>query len=156
MVNFTWSLGLNTQANCWERHAVLYFIEQGLMPRTGKRHEWKVGVPCRGIPLAATFQGFRWADEVLHARIGREWYVDRHAVPSTRRLSTATRVGRPVSEQIGVFWKEEGLTEHENWWPDLYRAACAQWGIEPDPRVLAFATSYEEIRPDMKAIYVSG
>ena len=30
MVNFTWSLGLNTQLTPIERHAVLYFIEQGL------------------------------------------------------------------------------------------------------------------------------
>jgi len=39
MVNFTWSLALNTQLKPIERHAVLYFIEQGLMPRTGKRFE---------------------------------------------------------------------------------------------------------------------
>ena len=43
MVNFTWSLGLNTQLTPLERHAVLYFIEQGLMPKTGKRFEWEVG-----------------------------------------------------------------------------------------------------------------
>jgi hypothetical protein len=54
-VNFTWSLGLNTQLNARERHAVLYFIEQGLMPKTGKRHEWEVGLRS-GNPLAATFR----------------------------------------------------------------------------------------------------
>jgi hypothetical protein len=32
MVNFTWSLALNTQLKPIERHAVLYFLEQGLMP----------------------------------------------------------------------------------------------------------------------------
>ncbi len=36
-INFTWSLNLNTQLTPRERHAVLYFIEQGLMPRNGKR-----------------------------------------------------------------------------------------------------------------------
>ena len=36
MVNHTWSLALNTQLTPEERHAVLYFIEQGLMPKTGK------------------------------------------------------------------------------------------------------------------------
>ncbi len=30
--NFTWSLGLNTKLSARERHAVLYTIEQGLMP----------------------------------------------------------------------------------------------------------------------------
>ena len=32
MINHTWSLALNTQLKPIERHAVLYFIEQGLMP----------------------------------------------------------------------------------------------------------------------------
>ena len=39
MINFTWSLALNTQLKPIERHAVLYFIEQGLMTKTGKRYE---------------------------------------------------------------------------------------------------------------------
>ena len=46
MVNHTWSLALNTQLKPIERHAVLYFIEQGLMPKTGKRFEWEVGIGC--------------------------------------------------------------------------------------------------------------
>lgn len=74
MVNSTWSRALNTQLTPKERHAVLYFIEQGLMPKTGKRHEWVVSKEA-GNPLATTFQDFDWADEVLHARIGRDWYV---------------------------------------------------------------------------------
>ncbi|HTG44419.1 MAG TPA: hypothetical protein VK633_07785, partial [Verrucomicrobiae bacterium] len=40
MINFTWSMALNTQLKPIERHAVLYYIEQGLMPKTGKRFEW--------------------------------------------------------------------------------------------------------------------
>ncbi len=42
MVNSTWSRMLNAQLKPKERHAVLYYIEQGLMPKTGKRHEWEV------------------------------------------------------------------------------------------------------------------
>jgi hypothetical protein len=68
MVNFTWSLALNTQLKPIERHAVLYFIEQGLMPKNGKRFEWEVGQQS-GNPLSALFQDYDWADEVLHARI---------------------------------------------------------------------------------------
>src|SRR5258705_1569695 len=74
MVNFTWSLALNTQLKPIERHAVLYFIEQGLMPRNGKRFEWEVS-QASGDPLAALFQDYDWADEVLHAKIGRDWYL---------------------------------------------------------------------------------
>lgn len=36
--NFTWSLGLNTQLTALERHAVLYTIEQGLMPKATGKH----------------------------------------------------------------------------------------------------------------------
>jgi hypothetical protein len=43
-INFTWSLALNTQLEPLERHAVLYLIEQGLMPKTGKRFEWEVAL----------------------------------------------------------------------------------------------------------------
>ena len=50
-------------------------------------------------------------------------------------------------------WMEQGLTDHTNWWPDLYRAACAHWGIEPDPVVLAFDTSYGEVRSDLKSYH---
>jgi len=82
MVNFTWSLGLNTQLKPFERHAVLYFIEQGLMPRNGKRFEWEVGLASHN-PLSALFQDYDWADEVLHARIGRDWYLKQFDDPKT-------------------------------------------------------------------------
>jgi hypothetical protein len=49
-------------------------------------------------------------------------------------------------------WREQGLTQHRNWWPDLYRAACEHWKIQPDPKVLAYATSYEAVRADLKAV----
>src|SRR5439155_1094223 len=75
MVNFTWSLALNTQLKPIERHAVLYFIEQGLMPKNGKRFEWEVG-QASGDRLSALFQDYDWADEVLHAKIGRDWYLN--------------------------------------------------------------------------------
>src|SRR5262249_55159320 len=54
-INFTWSLNLNTQISAIERHAVLFFIEQGLMPRTGKRFEWEVAT-ASGDALAARIQ----------------------------------------------------------------------------------------------------
>ena len=28
-----------------------------------------------GLPLMASIQDFDWADEVLHAQLGREWYI---------------------------------------------------------------------------------
>jgi hypothetical protein len=152
MVNFTWSLGLNTQLTPKERHAVLYFIEQGLMPKTGKRHEWEVGVMSKN-PLAATFQDFDWADEVLHARVGRDWYVS--AMPSAHE---AVAYGDRCWSKVLMGWEEwrqQGLTEHRNWWPDTYAQYCSQNGVTPEPGVLAFNTSYQSVRADLKDISAS-
>ena len=48
--------------------------------------------------------------------------------------------------------KEKGLTKHENWWPAVYRMACAAEGIEPDPVVLAFDETYEGKRADLQRV----
>jgi hypothetical protein len=151
-VNFTWSLALNTQLGPRERHAVLYFIEQGLMSKTGKRYEWEVGLKS-GDEFSALGQDFDWADEVLHARIGRDWYVS-----TFKSAQEATAYGDQNWSKILIDWnayKAAGLTQHRNWWPDLYRAACAQWGKTPDPRALAYDTSYAAARADLKDISVS-
>ena len=153
MVNFTWSLALNTQLKPIERHAVLYYIEQGLMPKTGKRFEWEVGLASKN-PLSALFQDYDWADEVLHARIGRDWYVAEIGDPKK-----AVEYGDDCWSKVLMNWnqwKQDGLTEHRNWWPNLYRQACEQWNISPDEKVLAYNTSYESIRADLKDISASG
>lgn len=152
MVNFTWSLALNTQLKPIERHAVLYFIEQGLMPKNGKRFEWEVGV-ASGNPLAALFQDYDWADEVLHARIGRDWYLKEFNDPRA-----AVEYGDQCWSKVLMNWnkwKEDGLTEHRNWWPEVYREACVVWGVPPDPTVESYATTYESVRADLKTISAS-
>jgi hypothetical protein len=135
-----------------ERHGVLYFIEQGLMPKNGKRYEWEVGAKSHH-PLSALFQDYDWADEVLHARIGRDWYLKEF-----KQASDGIRYGDKCWSKVLVGWRQwrdEGLTEHRNWWPDCYRAACENWGIAPDPAVLAYNTSYEQMRADFKNISAS-
>jgi len=149
MVNHTWSLALNTQLQPVERHAVLYFIEQGLMPKTGKRFEWELGLASNN-PLAALFQDYDWADEVLHARIGRDWYVK-----EIGDAAEAVRYGDECWSRVLMNWenwRQQGLTQHRNWWPDAYREACKHWGIEPDPAVLAYNTTYETVRADLKQL----
>ncbi len=149
MVNHTWSLALNTQLKPLERHAVLYFIEQGLMPKHGKRFEWEVGLASHN-PLAALFQDYDWADEVLHARIGRDWYLKDFANPQE-----GVRYGDRCWSRVLMNWenwRQQGLTQHRNWWPDLYREACRRWGVEPDPKVLAYSTTYQTVRADLKEL----
>jgi hypothetical protein len=148
-VTFNWSYRLNTECTPLEAHGVLYFIEQGLMPRTGKRYEFEVG-QASGLPLIATFQDFDWADEVLHSQIGRQWYV-----PEFGTLQKALDYGDKAWSRILSNWatvKERGLTGHENWWPAVYAQACAAAGEDPDPAVLAFAETYEGARADLQRV----
>jgi hypothetical protein len=152
-VTHNWSLRLNTECTPMERHAVLYFIEQGLMTRTGKRYEWELATES-GLPLMATIQDYDWADEVLHAAIGRDWYV-----PKFPSLKDALDYGDRCWSRILSNWqtvKDEGLTEHANWWPAVYAQACEAWGEPPDRSALAFSTTYEGTRADLKDVATSG
>jgi hypothetical protein len=149
MINYTWSLALNTQLKPIERHAVLYFIEQGLMPKTGKRFEWEIGRASHN-PLSALFQDYDWADEVLHARIGRDWYLKDFS-----NAQEAVKYGDECWSRVLMnweSWRQQGLTQHRNWWPGTYRQACEHWGVEPDPKVLAYSTTYETVRADLKEL----
>jgi hypothetical protein len=153
MVNFTWSLALNTQLKPIERHAVLYFIEQGLMPKNGKRFEWEVAQASHN-PLSALFQDYDWADEVLHARIGRDWYLKEFHEPKA-----AVQYGDECWSRVlmdWAKWRQTGLTQHRNWWPEFYRDACRRWGAEPDPKILSYSITYEQVRADLKTISTSG
>ena len=148
-ITFNWSYRLNTECTPMERHGVLYFIEQGLMPRTGKRYEFETGQES-GLPLIATLQDFDWADEVLHSQIGRQWYV-----PLFGSLKDALDYGDAAWSKVLSNWttvKERGLTNHENWWPAVYEMACRAEGVPPDPAILAFAETYEGKRADLKDV----
>ncbi len=149
MVNFTWSLGLNTQLTPMERHGVLYFIEQGLMPKNGKRYEWEVGLKSH-CALSGLFQDYDWADEVLHARIGRDWYLKEF-----KNASQGVEYGDKCWSKVLMGWREwrdQGLTQHRNWWRNCYLQACEKAGTQPDPAVLSYNTSYEQVRADLKNI----
>jgi hypothetical protein len=148
-VTHNWSLRLNTECTPLERHAVLYFIEQGLMTKTGKRYEWETGLES-GLPLCGTIQDYDWADEVLHAQLGREWYI-----PQVGSWKEALEYGDKCWSRILSNWhtvRDQGLTRHENWWPAIYLQACEHWGTPPDPKVLAFAETYEGQRADLQAV----
>jgi hypothetical protein len=148
-ITHNWSLRLNTECTPLERHAVLYFIEQGLMTKTGKRYEWEVGVES-GLPLIATIQDYDWADEVLHAQLGRLWYI-----PQVGEWKQALDYGNMCWSRILSNWatvRDNGLTRHENWWPAVYMQACQAWGTPPDAQVLAFDQTYEGQRADLQAV----
>ncbi len=101
-------------------------------------------------PLTSMIQDYDWADEILHARIGRQWLV-----PELGSQMNALAYGDEAWSRILVDWakwREDGVTQHRNWWPDIYRQACRHWSIEPDPSLLAYNTTYENSRADMKQV----
>jgi hypothetical protein len=109
--DFTWSLGLNTKLTPKQRHAVLWFIEQGLMPKTGKRYEWEVAQEA-GNALSITFQDYDWADEVLHAQIGRRWLI-RDAGDLDKLLATYKTLSTRWDESMA---RLDPLSRQEDWW----------------------------------------
>ncbi len=148
-ITWNWSYRLNTECSPLERHGVLFFIEQGLMPKTGKRYEFEVAQQSEN-PLAATIQDFDWADEVLHSQIGREWYV-----PQFENLQAALDFGDVAWSKILSNWaevREQKLTEHSNWWPEIYAQACKNAGISADPIIMAYSTTYEGKRADLNEV----
>jgi hypothetical protein len=90
---------------------------------------------------------------VLHARVGRDWYLKEFD-----DARTAVQYGDLCWSRVLMNWnqwREDGLTQHRNWWPDVYQDACKAWGVEPDPKVLAYSTTYQEVRADLKTISAS-
>jgi hypothetical protein len=148
--NFTWSLGLNTMLTPLERHAVLFTIEQGLMPKkTGKEYEWEVAVASANR-LSELIQDYDWADEIVHAKVGRDWLV-----PELGSQAEALVFGDKCWSRTLVDWakwREDKLTDHRNWWAEVYTKACVHWAIAPDPNILAYNTTYESVRADMKEV----
>ena len=126
-LNVGFALRLNLFATPQERQLLLYSIEQSLMPaETGKRYEYEVALAA-GDPLSAHFQDFDWADEVLHAQIGRRWLKAEglHGADVLER-------GREVHDKT---WRalERYRAQHEQraWWNDfvqrvLGRASAAR------------------------------
>lgn len=113
------SLRLNQHMSAAEAHAVLYAIEQSLMPATtGKRYEWETASQTQDA-LATLFQDFDWADEVLHVRIGRQWLLA--TLKMTR--DEAIQLGQEQATQSeSTLLAYEGRGEQVNWWPDFVRS----------------------------------
>jgi hypothetical protein len=129
-LNIGFSLGLNRLASPLEAHAALYWIEQGLMPKTtGKAYEWRTARESRD-PLATLFMDFDWADEVLHVHIGRRWLVK-----EIGSREEAERMGSEAFSRVMAIRRHRGLegaeeTEQREWWPDFCESAL---GYRPEP-----------------------
>lgn len=97
-----------------ERYAFLWGIEQGLMTKTGKQAEVALA-KAGGDERATVFQDFDWADEVLHASIGRRW-LEPHFKTRQAMLAVYDRI-RPAYDQMKV---EDLKLAGRDWWPEFY------------------------------------
>lgn len=116
-LNVGFSLRLNLHAKPLERQILLLAIEQSLMPGdTGKRFEYGTAVEA-GDELSAHIHDYDWADEVLHAQIGRRWL-------KAEGLSTAEALERAkeIHERTWAALERYGDTGSRfGWWDDFCR-----------------------------------
>jgi hypothetical protein len=129
------ALRLNRHMSALEAHAVLYTIEQSLMPAdTGKKYEW-VTAGAAGDPLAKLFQDYDWADEVLHVHIGREWGL---ALSGMTRADFVALGQRKAVESEGVLAQYADPEKQVNWWGAFVQTVLGQPSAAADH---AFDTS---------------
>ena len=109
-------LSLNLMRTPQVRHAVLFSIEHGLMrPDTGKKYEREVARES-GDKLAAMFQDYDWADEVLHKNIGLRWLKgDLQDVKNILALAAAEHDPNDVAA-MQKRYAEETRTPQRDWW----------------------------------------
>ena len=108
---------LNLDRTPLERHIILYFIEQNLMDgKTGKRMEWRIAQSADD-ELATYFQDYDWADEVLHAQIGRRWLK-----PDVGDVKTMLERGREIAgRESPTFEARKAGSPQVDWWPSFVR-----------------------------------
>lgn len=113
------SASLNREFTPLEAHILLWDIEQGLMPReTGKRWEWAIA-GLDGDPLLVALQDYDWADEVLHAQIGRRWLQSEHGTAAERKA---------VAQALWARWnpaleRYSRASAQDEWWDDFLARA---------------------------------
>ncbi len=136
-----WSMHLNLDRTPLERHITLYFIEQNLMDgKTGKQLEWKIAKSAND-EFATYLQDYDWADEVLHAQIGRRWLK-----PDIGDVKTMMEMGREIAGRPSpTIEARVKLAEQTDWWPRFVKDSL---GKESTSKVLgdnAVVPKFEKI-----------
>lgn len=121
-LNIGFSLRLNLHATPLERQTILYAIEQSLMPgATGKRYEYETAVTA-GDELSAHFHDYDWADEVLHAHIGRR-ALKREGITRAEAIERGQKIHERTWSELDAYKSRDAQT---NWWPEFVRAALGK------------------------------
>jgi len=116
-LNVGFSLRLNLHATPLERQIILYAIEQSLMPaESGKRFEYETAVDA-GDPLSTHFHDYDWADEVLHAQIGRRW-LKREGITTEQAVARAQDIHERTWTALDQYRSAEPAPD---WWDPFVR-----------------------------------
>ena len=116
-LNVGFSLRLNLHATAQERQILLYAIEQSLMPSdTGKRFEYETAVAAQD-DLSAHFHDYDWADEVLHAQIGRR-ALKREGISRDEAIERGQAIHERTWAELDHYKSRDAQT---NWWPEFVR-----------------------------------
>jgi hypothetical protein len=117
-----WSMHLNLDRTPLERHIILYYIEQNLMDgKTGKKLEWQIAQSAED-EFATYLQDYDWADEVLHAQIGRRWLK-----PEVGDVKVLLERGREIAARPSpTFELRASSTEQRDWWPEFVEHALGK------------------------------
>jgi hypothetical protein len=117
-IDWASSVSLNLEFTPLEAHLILWRIEQDLMPGgTGKRFEWSVA----GLHDDAFFialQDYDWADEVLHAQIGRRWLTSEFERAELNAVTT--RLLERWEPRLEAYAERSTGAE---WWPEFLERA---------------------------------
>ena len=116
-LNVGFALRLNLHATPLERQTILYAIEQSLMPaETGKRFEFATALEAAD-PLSAHFHDYDWADEVLHAHIGRRW-LKREGISTEHAMEQAQAIHEKTWQALDRY---RTGADPVDWWDALVR-----------------------------------
>ncbi len=130
-LNVGFSLRLNLHATPLERQTILYAIEQSLMPaETGKRFEYQTALEA-GDALSTHFHDYDWADEVLHAQIGRRW-LKREGVSTEQALERAREIHERTWAALAEYRDGEPTVD---WWDAFVRRVLGKpSALQPEQR----------------------
>jgi hypothetical protein len=121
-LNVGFALRLNLHATAAERQGMLFAIEQSLMPgETGKRFEYETALAA-GDALSARFHDYDWADEVLHAQIGRRWLRHEGIAPDEARERAAHTHERTWAALAAYADPDQRV----DWWPAFVQDALGR------------------------------
>ena len=123
-LNISFALRLNLHASPLERQIMLYAIEQSLMPgETGKRFEYETARQAKD-PLSAHFHDYDWADEVLHAQIGRRM-LRRDGITSDEARERAVAIHEKTWAALDQYRR---LEPQRRWWSTFVRGVLGHEG----------------------------